>query len=209
MYLNANIPVIECLMRAEYMRQRKDGHGKFIECVVFAVTSIPGSAPLFHAHMPDGGLWWRAPISAFCRRDAAPVMPLHDLCLWNSFSYDVAVTEFSYLRGLVMEYVTRDKVKHRGRYLFTLDWAAPDGQGFAEIPGQHKCGHVIELDNGNFAIQPNNRLAAFEPAFVTSWGRPVIERLVSSERYSVEDQPKWVINNDARMDYDFTRAKDG
>ena len=28
----------------------------------------------------------------------------------------------------------------------------------SEIPHEHKCGHVLALDNGNFAIQPNNRI---------------------------------------------------
>lgn len=31
----------------------------------------------------------------------------------------------------------------------------------------HKCAHVIALDDGNFAAQPNNRIQWFCPAFVT------------------------------------------
>ena len=33
--------------------------------------------------------------------------------------------------------------------------------------GGHKCAHIIALDNGNFAAQPNNRVQWFCPAFVT------------------------------------------
>jgi hypothetical protein len=33
--------------------------------------------------------------------------------------------------------------------------------------GGHKCAHIIALDDGNFAAQPNNRIQWFCPAFVT------------------------------------------
>ena len=50
--------------------------------------------------------------------------------------------------------------------MFTLDWF---GHEDAEEAGDggHKCAHVIALDNGNFAAQPNNRIQWFCPAFVT------------------------------------------
>ena len=28
----------------------------------------------------------------------------------------------------------------------------------SEIPQEHKCAHILELDNGNYAAQPNNRI---------------------------------------------------
>ena len=31
----------------------------------------------------------------------------------------------------------------------------------------HKCTHILALDNGNFAAQPNNRIQWFCPAFIT------------------------------------------
>lgn len=60
----------------------------------------------------------------------------------------------------------RDRSWVGGQYLFTIDWF---GYADAEEAGDsgHKCGHVIALDNGNFAMQPNNRIQWFSPAFVT------------------------------------------
>ena len=86
-YLNANIPIIECYVRGNYLRDQRDSHDKYFECVVFGVASIPGQVPLFHFMMEDGGLWWRAPISAFCTKPDVKELPLNELCLWNSFSY--------------------------------------------------------------------------------------------------------------------------
>ena len=63
-----NIPVIECYVRGNYLRDQKDSHDKYFECVVFGFSSIPKQVPLFHYMMTDGGIWWRAPISAFCKK---------------------------------------------------------------------------------------------------------------------------------------------
>ena len=57
-YLNANIPVIECYVRGNYLRDQKDSHDKYFPCVIFGFSSLPGQTPLFHYHMEDGGLWW-------------------------------------------------------------------------------------------------------------------------------------------------------
>jgi len=74
--------------------------------------------------------------------------------------------------------------------------------GFSEVPGQHKCGHVIKLDDGNFAIQPNNRCRAFEPSFVTKPGQNVIERKLGTQMWSVENTSKWVLSDDDRYEYE-------
>ncbi len=201
-FVNANIPPIECYVRAEYMRQHKDGHGQLLDALIFGVASLPGQVPLFHFLLEDGGIWWRMPISAFCHKKDAPATTLEELMLWDSFSYEISATRFDVLANKRMEYVSRSRVKRGGRYLFTLDWADPQGMTFAEQPGQHKCGHVIELDEGNYAIQPNNRLRVFDPSFTTKFGDNVIERLLSDRVYTVEQSPKWLLSSDDRYDYE-------
>ena len=46
--------------------------------------------------------------------------------------------------------------------LFTVDWAHPETNildtDHSEIPHEHKCAHIIALDDGNYAAQPNNRI---------------------------------------------------
>ena len=58
----------------------------------------------------------------------------------------------------------RNKNNIGGKYLFTLDWHNPESNilddGYSESPGQHKCGHLIKLDNGNFDLA-NSVLAKF------------------------------------------------
>jgi len=84
MYLNANVPLIECYVRGNYLRDQKDSHDKYFKCVIFGVSSVPKQVPLFHFIMEDGGVWWKAPISAFCKRPNTEELPLNELVLWIS-----------------------------------------------------------------------------------------------------------------------------
>lgn len=204
--LNANIPPIECYVRGNYLRNQEDSHDQYFPCVIFGVTSIPGRSPLFHFMMEDGGVWWRMPISAFCVEPGVPEEDLHNLVLWNSFSPYITVTNFYGLKNMRMSYRDRNKSVVSGKYLFTLDWHNSDFNlldvGYSENPGQHKCGHVIIRDDGNFAIQPNNRVLVYDPAFTTKHGDLVIDRLINDRQWDVEDAAKWTTEDSNRYHYD-------
>jgi hypothetical protein len=144
----------------------------------------------------DGGVFWRAPISAFCQSEGVKEQPLNELVLWDSFSYDVAVTTFHQLSGAKVQFTTRSKQKLEGKYLFTLDWTEGDYQtlnfGYSAMPDQSKTGNVLALDNGNYAIQPNNRCRFFDSNMGVDWSKPpMINRLVNTHTWSVEDEPRW------------------
>ena len=191
--LNANIPPIDCYVRGNFLRNQIDSHDEYFECVIFGVSSVQNRSPLFHFMMEDGGLWWRMPINAFCTKPGVPEVDLHELVLWNSFSPYVAVTKFANLTNLKMSYRDRQKNVVQGKYLFTLDWHNPDSNrlddGYSETPNEHKCGHVIQRDDGNFAIQPNNRVRVFEPSFANRKDL-VIGRVINDRVWDVEDEEK-------------------
>jgi hypothetical protein len=99
-------------------------------------------------------------------------------------------------------------VKYGGKYLFTLDWAASTDSGdtdflFSEYPSQHKCGHFIAMDNGNFAIQPNNRLTIHDPSF-TIKDDLVIHRKYNTTLWTAERNSRWVTPDTDLMNYDHT-----
>jgi hypothetical protein len=156
--------------------------------------------------MEDGGIWWRMPISAFCTEPGVPEEDIHNLVLWNSFSPYITVTNFYGLKNMRMSYRDRTKSVISGKYLFTLDWHNSDFNlldvGYSENPGQHKCGHVIIRDDGNFAIQPNNRVLVYDPAFTTKHGDLVIDRLINDRQWDVEDSAKWTTEDSNRYHYD-------
>ena len=67
-YLNANIPVMYSQIRREYLYDLKDHRGEVEDCIIFGISSIAGSAILFHAIMENGAVFYRLPISAFIQR---------------------------------------------------------------------------------------------------------------------------------------------
>jgi hypothetical protein len=209
--LNANIPPIECYVRGNFLRDQQDSHDKYFPVVIFGVSSIKSRSPLFHFLMEDGGLWWRMPINAFCTKPNTPEQPLYNLVLWNSFSPHISVTKFENLSNMKMSYLDRTKKNIFGKYLFTLDWHNPDSNilddGYSENPGQHKCGHVIQRDDGNFAIQPNNRVRLYEPSFVTKKSL-VIDRLINTNAWDVEGYNKWITEDSNAYNYDIIDTED-
>jgi hypothetical protein len=104
-----------------------------------------------------------------------------------------------------MSYLDRNKNTIPGTYLFTLDWHSPEtnilDDGYSENPGQHKCGHVIQRDDGNFAVQPNNRVRIKEPSFVTKKDL-VINRLINTNKWDVESYDKWIPEDSNAYNYD-------
>ena len=193
-YLNASIPPIYCQIRREYLYDLKLNKGETEDCVVFGLTSIPGRAVLFHTLLTNGAIFWRLPISAFIQKgfecSGVPNQNLVDLELWNSFSYYPSVNTFDFLIGQKCKYLGVDKKFYAGEYLFTIDWAHPEPNiidtEHSEIPQEHKCGHLLALDNGNYAIQPNNRILWNVPSFTTATHIP--DYKVQSSYWNVENK---------------------
>ena len=168
-YLNANIPVQYAQIRREYLYDLQKHHGEVEDCIIFGISSIAGSALLFHAIMENGAIFYRLPITAFIQRgykpEAVPTRRLDELQLWNCFSYYPAVCSWDIIQGTSGKYIGKDKKWHHGKYLFTVDFAHPESNildtEHSEIPHEHKCAHILALDDGNYAAQPNNRLQRF------------------------------------------------
>lgn len=204
--LNANIPPISCFVRGNFLTNQQNSHDLKFPVVVFGVASITDRAPVFHFLMEDGGVWWRAPINAFCMNEDSPVVEIYDLVMWNCFSPYITVTTFEHMRGRSMSYIDRHKKNVNGKYMFTLDWHHPDNNiadtNYSIDPANHKCGHVILREDGNFAIQPNNRVHLWDPSHTTKKGVHLIDREVSDIVWGVEDGSKWLTSDDTRYNYD-------
>ena len=206
-YLNANISPIYCQVRKEYLYDLKEHQGESEECVVFGLTSMAGAATLFHIMLPNGAVFFRLPISAFFQksydRPDVPDMQVDELQLWNSFSYYPSVHSFGYLISQRGKYFGKDKKFYYGEYLFTIDWAHPDSNlldtEHSEIPQEHKCAHILELSNGNYAAQPNNRILWNIPSYTTEVNKP--DYKVQTTYWNVENKD-WKTDDTSDMFYD-------
>jgi hypothetical protein len=209
-YLNANIPATYAQVRKEYLYDLQKHHGEVEECVIFGLASIAGKAVLFHCLLPNGAIYYRLPISAFIQRtydiSQVPRMRLDELELWNSFSYYPSVTTFDFLAGQECKYLGKDKKFYTGEYLFTIDWAHPEPNildvDHSEISQEHKCGHFIALANGNYAIQPNNRILWHLNNFTTRNEWP--DYKTQTSEWNVENKD-WTTDDTDRMFYDIIK----
>jgi hypothetical protein len=200
-YLNANIPVTYAQIRREYLYDLKDHHGETEDCIIFGLASITGRPILFHAIMENGAVFYRLPISAFIQRgfksSEVPKCRLDELELWNCFSYYPAVTSYDILDG------------QAGKYLFTVDWGHPESNivdtDHSEIPHEHKCAHILALDDGNYAAQPNNRILWDIPSFTVKDEIP--DWKVQTSDWNVEDSSKWRTEDTDNFFYEIEEKK--
>ena len=215
-YLNANIPATYAQVRREYLYDLKAHHGEVEDCILFGIASISGSPILFHAIMENGAIFYRLPISAFVQRSfnisQVPRMRLDELVLWNSFSYYPSITTFDLLAGQSGKYIGKNKKWYHGTYLFTVDWAHPETKivdtDHSEIPAEHKCAHILALENGNYAAQPNNRIIWSIPSFTVKDEVPFDWKVQTSE-WNVENSRTWRAEDSDRFFYKIEETKDG
>ena len=172
-FLVANTPPIHSYIRREFLYDFERGHGEYEPCIWITIKSIRGQAFRIEAYLPNyGALYDKLPLSAFVSRtdnlDTENFLPLDTLQIWDCFDYDIAIIQKAFLKNLSCKFYAKDKQMYWGNYLFTVDNAHPDQNtidtGYSEWPEDHKSFNFIELDNGQYAAQPNNRCLFFDAA---------------------------------------------
>jgi|SRR5262245_10930736 len=160
-YIYGSIPFFECLVRAEYTRDRKDRHGEFYPAVAHAVRCVRGSSLWFQCIFTaqHAGAAFVLPIEALVTRPVATPPNATTSQPWDVFSSDFGVCQDTFVhRGAI----TVLPAVVGAQYRFTLDFAGTD---LAEYPDQHKSLHVVFRDDGLVGAYPNNRLLWHDPAF--------------------------------------------
>jgi hypothetical protein len=110
-------------------------------------------------------------------KDPSDKKPLDYLQLWDCFGESVTVTTYEYLAQSRVQVVFKDGTKEWGNYMMTFDWY---NNPYSQEPTQYKAAHLIKLDDGNFALQPNNRLVWKDMSFTTK---------------PFPDKPDWKVDN--------------
>lgn len=203
------LPPIKVLVRAQYLYDFDRGRGDLVEGIWVSVKAIRGEAFRFETYLPQyGALYDKLPISAFlsCEvMDEDGLLTLDTLQIWDALSYHVTVVEKPFLKGLRAEFFAKDKNTYGGEYLFTLDTCNPDPRipdfTFSETIDEHKSYNVLRLDNGQFALQPNNRCRFYDPAF-NPQDMKFPDFKVATRKYRVEQHAKWRLGDTTTVTYD-------
>ena len=197
MNLICNLPAKKVWVRREYLRDHQDGHGEFVEGVCVSAKSIPGRAFYFETYLPEyGAMYDKLPISAFLQFPQTPVidMDLGNLQFWNCMDYGVMAINKGFIAEMDVELRTRDHDLQKGSYLFTLDnyHANKDtiDNNVSEVPQEHKSHNCIALENGQFALYPNNRMRLYDLS-LTPETPCMPDFKVSTIEYQVESGSTW------------------
>ena len=201
------LPPIKVLVRAEYLYDHEKGHGQYVPGLWCSVKAHRGEAFRFETYLPEyGALYDKLPIAAFAWKEIeGDPLPLDMLQIWDSLSYYVTVIEKPLLKNLRAQFFGKDKELHQGRYLFTLDGCWPDARipdfTFVETVDEHKSYNLLALDNGQYALQPNNRCQFFDPA-LNPQKMKFPDCKVATTKYTVEDKAKWRLGDTETVTYD-------
>ena len=211
-FLVANLPPTKVYVKKEYLYDHEKGHGELVEGVWISVKSIEGRALYFETYLPEyGALYDKLPISAFVNSpDIKLNLELEELELWDAFSYHITIIEKKSLAGVRCKYLAPSKKWYYGEYLFTIDSCHADTNilnvNYSEVPEEHKSFNILELDNGHFAAQPNNRVLFYDKSLTPAKTlQPDFK--VSTEYYSVENKTKWTAGDDTSFFYELKEQK--
>ncbi len=213
-FLIANLPPIHCFVRKEFLYDFKKGFNEYEPCIWVSLKSIRGQAFRVEAYLPNyGALYDKLPLNSFVSRkesiDNTALLPLDMLQIWDCFSYDFTILQKAFLRNLSCKFYSKNKKWYSGNYLFTVDHASPDlnilDTGYSEWPEDHKSFNFIELENGQYAAQPNNRTIFLDAASNPS-ELSFPDFNVCTKKYVVETNPKWFLGDTSTVMYE--RRKD-
>ena len=176
--LNANTPYQNCFIRNEYIFGPESSG--LTEGYIFGVKSMINRHMHFHFQSCFGAIFWQMPISAFCHKEDYDVLSedeqkrLSLLQSWDCQHNNIGVTTFGFLQNHRVDVFCRDRVWRSGKYLFTIDDYEGDlnelNIGYANDQDS-KCYHFLELDDGNYAIPPNNLLRWHNPDFIVPYDK--------------------------------------
>jgi len=102
----------------------------------------------------------------------------------------VVTVQKQFIGSMDFECYTRDHGIMKGEYICTLDnyHQDPDSIDYAtsENPAEHKSHNLIELENGQFALYPNNRMRIYDNSLTPETPK-MPDFKVSTIEYSVEN----------------------
>ncbi len=189
--MNISISHFYALMRKEHMFDYEEHIGEFENVCVFAARSVAGRALLFHVMTDSGVQRANVPISALVHKPDATNLDIDLLQLWNCFGNEMTVCSFDYLTNVRCRSILKDKSMVWGTYMMTFDW---ENNSFSHTPHEYKNAHLLKLDNGCFALQPNNRILWRDSDFITKPLDPenIPRYKVDKKLFVCERSDRWI-----------------
>lgn len=213
-YLNFNIPTFYAFLDTGFLYdQEPNVSNERIVVEVFNYTSIPQRCGLFSVMTEYGSQHARVPIHYIrSTEEGGSEYPLDWIQLWDSMSYYGGAGIVDYLKNRAANILLKNKKMHRAKYMFTIDWClGPQYEsGYGEMAAGHKCGHVFAGEDGQYFIQPNNRVLWMDGGSFISRQLSKPDWKVFSKEFSCEHTgSRWVSESDEEVYfYEFKEKMD-
>jgi len=129
-----------------------------------------------HVLLESGANWSGLPLQSISTKDNYTYNH-HMLMPWSTMGEKIDCIHMPYLEGMECEtiQVIKTKARHTG---LIVDWE----DGFSKYPQEHKPLNLIELDNGQFALYPNNYLIYQDKHFVSEKSKENLKFYLREEK---------------------------
>jgi len=159
---NINTPVVPCFVRKDVISNEQG----YLPCEIFAAKIALNNALTFHIMLESGVIYNNLPISSFVWNENAEDFKSDELetiqqnlSWWDSQGSSAECIVYWYLHNCEAVFTSRNKSKYRGKYLFTIEEVYNSTYPFGYANDKSVKGHhVLQLENGYFAISPNTFL---------------------------------------------------
>ena len=125
--------------------------------------------------------------------------------------YGVTCIQKQFIGSMDYEVRTRDHGNLAGTYICTLDnyhvHADEVDYSTSEQPDEHKSFNLIELENGQYALYPNNRMRVYDNS-LTPQNPKTPDFRVSTEYYQVENGNSYRLGDTDEYYYDIYANRD-
>jgi hypothetical protein len=204
--MNININPFYCYIKKEHLFDYQEGFGDFEYVLAFGVRSVPARALLFHIMTESGAQRANVPVSALIHKKDAPSLSLDYLQLWDCFGKEINVIVFDYLVNKRCQVIFKNKDIFWGSYMMTFDW---ENNCYTDTPQDYKNAHLIKLDNGCFALQPNNRILWRDTNFITKPLDPknLPKYKVDKNIFVCETSDRWTSQDSDNFYYNIEESK--
>jgi hypothetical protein len=204
-FLVTNLPPVMTNLKLEYLHDFKSHHGQTTPCVWISAKAINLRALYIECYLPEyGALYDKIPISGYTTGVTSTLeLPLEELEIWDAPAYHLTCITKEFLKNSRVGYRSPNHGIIPGKYMFTIDFANPDPNlpnvNCAEIPAEHKSMNVLELDNGQYCLSPNNRVLFYNKSLNPEQLKtPTFH--YSTHIFSVEDKGRSF--GDTKWDYE-------
>jgi hypothetical protein len=165
---------------------------------------MAGRALGFNVLLESGACFWNLPVSALLyKKGEGPLFDLDELELWDCLDDKVCVEIIKFLQYKRCTVKMKSGIIMPATYVMTFDWW--DG-AWAQMPDEHKCYHLLKIDNGQMVLYPNNHIIWHDQTIVTGSGKP--DYKVNQQLYSSENSgEKKVVEDTDNMFYGLSDAE--